>query len=105
MAALLGLDQRFLLGHAVQGPMVAPVAWQLDVWGLQSIHWQGHASTGQLPFLMLHRPQSVSDHQPLVHYMPGCDDSHRLAMPPLTSYDRISASGPSYQLVSGRHTI
>ena len=30
--------------------MVAPVAWQLDVWGLQSIHLQGHASTGQLPF-------------------------------------------------------
>jgi hypothetical protein len=34
--------------------MVAPVAWQLDVWGLQSVHWQGHASTGQLPFLMLY---------------------------------------------------
>ncbi len=31
--------------------MVAPVAWQLDVRGLQIIHWQGHASTGQLPFL------------------------------------------------------
>jgi len=38
--------------------VVAPVVWQLDVWGLQSIHKQGHASTGQLPFLMLHRPQS-----------------------------------------------
>ena len=30
--------------------MVAPVALQFDVRGLQIIHWQGHASTGQLPF-------------------------------------------------------
>ena len=76
MAAHLGVGQRFLPGQAAQGPMVAPVAWQLDVWGLQSIHWQGHASTGQLPFLMLHRPQSASDHQPLIHHMPGCSHSH-----------------------------
>ncbi|DBB12196.1 TPA: hypothetical protein ACH3X3_006302 [Trebouxia sp. C0006] len=32
--------------QAAQGPMVAPAAWQLDVWSLQSIHWQGVASTG-----------------------------------------------------------
>ncbi|DBB03402.1 TPA: hypothetical protein ACH3X3_010766 [Trebouxia sp. C0006] len=36
----------FLPGQAAQGPMVAPAAWQLDVW---SLHWQGCASTGQLP--------------------------------------------------------
>ena len=36
--------------------MVAPVAWQFDVRGLQIIHWQGHASTGQLPFLMCISP-------------------------------------------------
>jgi len=42
--------------------MVAPVAWQFDVRGLQIIHWQGHASTGQLPFLMLYQrqPQTIS---------------------------------------------
>ncbi len=37
--------------------MVAPVALQFDVRGLQIIHWQGHAGTGQLPFLMLYQPQ------------------------------------------------
>ena len=37
MAAHLGVGRRFLLGKAAQGPMVAPVAWQLDVWSLQSI--------------------------------------------------------------------
>ncbi len=67
MAAHLGVGQRFLPRQAAQGPMVAPVAWQLDVWGLQSIHWQGHANTGKLPVLILHRPQSASDQQPLVH--------------------------------------
>ena len=36
--------------------MVAPVAWQFDVRGLQIIHWQGHASTGQLPFLLCISP-------------------------------------------------
>ena len=30
------------------GFFVCACCWQLDVWGLQSIHWQGHASTGQL---------------------------------------------------------
>ena len=56
MAALLGVGQRFLPGQAAQGPMVAPAAWQLDVWSLQSIHWQGRASKGQLPFFLLYRP-------------------------------------------------
>jgi len=46
------------------------------MWHLQSIHWQGHASTGQLPFLLLYRPQSASDHQPLAYHMPGCSHSH-----------------------------
>ena len=32
--------------------MVAPVASQLVVLGIQSIHWQGHANAGQLPFLV-----------------------------------------------------
>ncbi len=59
-----------------QGPMVAPAAWQIDVWSLQSIHWQSRASTGQLPFLLLYQPQSASKHQPLVHLMPGCSHSH-----------------------------
>ncbi len=59
MAAHLGVVKRFLPRQAAQGPMVAPVAWQFDVWDLQSIHWQGHANTGQLPFLVLHRPQSA----------------------------------------------
>ena len=45
VAAHLGVGQRFLPG---QDPMVAPVAWQLDVWSLQSIHWQGHASATAL---------------------------------------------------------
>jgi len=49
MAAHLGVGWRFLLGQAAQGPMVAPVAWRLDVWSLQSVHWQGHAPTGKLP--------------------------------------------------------
>jgi len=31
VAAHLGVGQRFLPGQAAQGPMVAPVAWQLDV--------------------------------------------------------------------------
>ena len=70
VTAHLGAGQRFLPRQAAQGPMVAPVAWQLDVRSLQSIHWQGHASTGQLPFLLLYRPRSASDHQPLVHDMP-----------------------------------
>ena len=46
VATHLGVGQRFLPGQAAQGPMVAPAAWQLDVW---SLHWQGCASTGQLP--------------------------------------------------------
>jgi len=75
VAAHLGVGQRFVPGQAAQGPMVAPVAWQL-MWSLQSIHWQGHASTGQLPFLLLYRPQSASDHQPLAYHMPGCSHSH-----------------------------
>ncbi len=58
----LGVGQRFLPGQAAQGLMVAPAAWQLDVWSLQSIHWQDLASTGQLPFLLLYRPQSASNH-------------------------------------------
>ena len=32
MAAHLGVGQRYLPGKAAQGGMVAPVAWQLDVW-------------------------------------------------------------------------
>ncbi|DBA89963.1 TPA: hypothetical protein ACH3X2_004383 [Trebouxia sp. C0005] len=36
-------ELRFLPGQAAQGPLVAPVAHQLDVWGLQS------AMTGYLP--------------------------------------------------------
>ena len=75
-AARLGAGRRFLPRQAAQGPMVAPVAWQLDVWSLQSIHWQGHASTGQLPFLLLYRPRPASDHQPLVHHMPCRSHSH-----------------------------
>ncbi len=105
MAAHLGVGQRFLPGQAAQGPVVASVAWQLDVWGLQSIRWQGHASIGQLPFLMLHRLQSASDQQPLVQHMLGCKHSHQLAMPPLARYDRISACGLSCPLASGRHTV
>ena len=58
--------------------MVAPVAVQFDVRGLQVIHWQGHASTGQLPFLVLYQPQPASDHQPLVPHLPGCSHSHWL---------------------------
>ncbi len=66
VAACLGVGQRFLPGQAARKPMVAPVALQLDVWSLQRIdYWQ------QLPFLLLHRPQPASDHQPLVHHMPG----------------------------------
>ena len=90
VATHLGVGQRFLPGQAAQGPMVAPAAWQLDVWSLRSQkntnmldgllgcdeHWQGRASTGQLPFLLLYRPQSASDHQLLVHHMPGCSHSH-----------------------------
>ena len=91
--------------QAAQGPMVAPAAWQLDVWSLQSIHWQGVASTGQLPFLLLYRPQSASNHQPFVHHMPGGSHSHSVAMPPLASYDRVSACGLSCQLVGSRHII
>ena len=29
-----------------QDPLVAHLAWQLDVWGLQSLHWQGHPLPG-----------------------------------------------------------
>ena len=76
MAAHLGAGERFLPGQAAQGPMVAPVALQFDVRGLQIIHWQGHASTGQLPFLMLYQPQPASDHQPLVPHLSGCSHSH-----------------------------
>ncbi len=32
VAAHLGAGWRFLPRQAAQGPMVAPVAWQLDVW-------------------------------------------------------------------------
>ncbi len=67
-ATHLGVGRRFLPGQAAQGPMVAPVAWQLDVWSLQSIHWQSRACTGELPFLLLYQPQSASNHQPLVHH-------------------------------------
>ncbi len=76
VATHLAVSQRFLPGQAAQGPMVAPAAWQLDVWSLQSIHWQGCASTGQLPFLLLYRPQPASNRQALVHHMPGCSHSH-----------------------------
>ncbi len=81
MAALLGVGQRFLPGQAAQGPMVAPVAWQLDVWGLQICFKAnvGRATPARAIcpfFLMLQRPQSASDHQALVHHMPGCSHSH-----------------------------
>ena len=65
----------------------------------------GRAMPAQLPFFLLCRPQSTSDHQPLGHHKPGCSHSHRLAMPPLASYDRVCAYGPSCQLVGGKHTI
>jgi len=44
---------------------MAPVAWQLDVRGLQRRRWQGDASTGQLPVFVLYQPQLVSDHPSL----------------------------------------
>ncbi len=45
VATHLGVGWRFPPGQAAQGPIVAPVAWQLDVWSLQSIHWQSRSST------------------------------------------------------------
>ena len=59
----------------------------------------GRATSGQAncPF-MLYRPQSAV-----------CSSNARLQpkslMPPLASYDRISAGGLSCQLVGGRHNI
>ncbi len=35
------MKTNFLPGQAAQGPMVAPAAWQLGVWSLQSITAQG----------------------------------------------------------------
>ena len=100
MAALLGVGQRFLPGQAAQGPVVAPVAWQLDVWGLQIFFKAnvGRATPARAIcpfFLMLQRTQSASDHQALVHHMLGCSHSHCLAMPPLASYDRHVVSDAS----------
>ncbi len=55
MAAQLGVGQRFLPGQAALGPMGAPVAWQLDAWGLPVV-----ALEQTLAGPRQHRPSALS---------------------------------------------
>ena len=57
--------------------MLAHLAWQLDVWGLQSLHWQGHPRAGQLPFLFFSFFFWVTGELPILRQQEAAADARR----------------------------